>query len=457
MNTIEERIRAAARAAADTVPPDGVPPLELPDPVVPMRRRRGWAVLAGRGPAGGGLAGGGLAGRLAGGGQRARWVAPVAAAVAVVAVVVAASVIAGRGTAAGPAEGQGSTAGSTSVAELVKSGQIPPYYLDVTGTGVDNIVGQAYVVVRATATGKALDTIRPPVPGDGITGVTGAADDQTFILDEQPPAQRDSDIGREPHTFYEVRLDAAGQPGPVTKLPLSLPRNRLLDAFALSPDGSKLAMAAQPFTDGGKNPGSATVTVYTLATGQSHSWTGNGWVSFDPESLSWTSDGQTLAFQWNDNSTDATASGVYVLHLAQGGGNLEADSHEVVPFEGNGNRLGCIEAGVTITADGSALTCAGVRIINPNVAPDRQQTQAGFLEFSTATGKLLRVLGGWYGSDVPEVGVCWSNASGSLVIGTNNANAGRGRALRELGVQSAAGFTPLPGTLPQNGPVLLAW
>ena len=30
MNTIEERIRAAARAAADTVPPDSVPPLRLP-------------------------------------------------------------------------------------------------------------------------------------------------------------------------------------------------------------------------------------------------------------------------------------------------------------------------------------------------------------------------------------------------------------------------------------------
>ena len=30
MNTIEERIRAAARAAADTVEPDSVPPLGLP-------------------------------------------------------------------------------------------------------------------------------------------------------------------------------------------------------------------------------------------------------------------------------------------------------------------------------------------------------------------------------------------------------------------------------------------
>ena len=455
MNTIEGRIRAAAHAAANTVPPDGVPPLQLPGQVVPVRRRGGWAVLAGRGPASRGLAG-----WVAGGGQRARWVAPVAAAVAVVVVVVAASVIAGRGMAGAPAAVRGSTAGSTSVAELVKSGQIPPYYLDVTGSGPESLDGPSYVVVRATATGKALDTIRPSVPGDGIMGVTGAADDRTFILDEQPLAKGDSDLGREPHTFYEVRLDAAGKPGPATKLPLSLPRNRLLDAFSLSPDGSKLAMAVQPWTDGGSNLGSATVTVYTLATGQSHSWTGNGQVSGqdDPESLSWTSDNQTLAVDWNENSTDAAASGYYVLHLAQGGGNLEADSHEVIRFDNSyGYGAGCIEAGVTITADGSALTCAGVRIINPNAAPDRQQTQAAFLEFSTATGKLLRVLGGWHSSAVPEIGVCWSNASGSLVIGTNNANAGDGRALRELGVQSAAGFTPLPGKPPQNGPMALAW
>jgi hypothetical protein len=454
MNTMEGRIRAAAHAAANTVPPDGVPPLQLPGQVVPVRRRGGWAVLAGRGPAGRGLAG-----WVAGGGQWARWVAPVAAAVAVVVVLVAASVIAGRGMAGAPAAGRGSTAGSTSVAELVKSGQIPPYYLDVTGNP-DGINGPTYVVVRATATGKALGTIRPSVPGDGIMGVTGAADDRTFILDEQPLAKGDRDVGREPHTFYEVRLDAAGKPGPATKLPLSLPRYRLLEAFSLSPDGSRLAMAVEPLPDPGTLAGSATVTVYTLATGQSHSWTGNGQVSLaqdDPQALSWTSDGQTLAFQWNANSTDAAASGFRVLHLAQGGDNLEADSHEVVPFFVNGNRLGCIEAGVAMTADGSALTCSGGRVVNPNAAPGRQQSQSGLTEFSTATGKLLRVLGGWHDSAVAPMGVCWSNASGSLVIGIKDARDIAARALMELGVQSAAGFTPLPGKPPQNGPMALAW
>jgi hypothetical protein len=39
VNTIEGRIRAAAHAAANTVPPDGVPPLQLPGKVVPVTSR----------------------------------------------------------------------------------------------------------------------------------------------------------------------------------------------------------------------------------------------------------------------------------------------------------------------------------------------------------------------------------------------------------------------------------
>ena len=43
MNLIEDRIRAAARAAAETVAPDSVPPLELPAARTRRfgRRRRG--------------------------------------------------------------------------------------------------------------------------------------------------------------------------------------------------------------------------------------------------------------------------------------------------------------------------------------------------------------------------------------------------------------------------------
>jgi hypothetical protein len=64
MNTIEDRIRAAARAAAETVTPDDVPPLRLPA----RRARRSWSF----------------------GSAWTRRLAPTAAAVAVVVVVIAA-------------------------------------------------------------------------------------------------------------------------------------------------------------------------------------------------------------------------------------------------------------------------------------------------------------------------------------------------------------------------------
>ena len=69
MNLIEDRIRAAARAAAETVAPYSVPPLELP---AEHPRGDGW---------------------------RRRWLVPVAAAAAVVIIVIAVTAVtSGRDT-----------------------------------------------------------------------------------------------------------------------------------------------------------------------------------------------------------------------------------------------------------------------------------------------------------------------------------------------------------------------
>ena len=66
MNIIEERIRAATRAAGDTVSPESVPPLELP---TEHPRTDGW---------------------------RRRWLVPAAAAAAVVIVIAVTAVTVGR-------------------------------------------------------------------------------------------------------------------------------------------------------------------------------------------------------------------------------------------------------------------------------------------------------------------------------------------------------------------------
>ena len=103
----------------------------------------------------------------------------------------------------------------------------------------------------------------------------------------------------------------------------------------------------------------------------------------------------------------------------------------------------------TITADGSALVCGALTVVNQTVKRDsrgdftgfRRGAVTGFLEYSTATGKVTRILGHWaFGSvGALSVEVLWSNATGSVLIGIIP-NAGGGR----VGVISGNTFTPLP-------------
>src|SRR5260370_94917 len=187
MNTIEERIRAATRAAADTVPPDSVPPLELPEGG-PARFRRGHARRAG----------------TAGG----AWRAPAAGATAMIvtAVSVAAVSRTPRTTAAAPgptAAGPGSLTAGPPASSYVASGQVPPYYVAITSHGNPNL-NPSYAVVQETVSGKTLATITPSVPGGTIRARTPAAHDRTLRPDEPHSAQPNSQAnpGFHPRTLY---------------------------------------------------------------------------------------------------------------------------------------------------------------------------------------------------------------------------------------------------------------
>ena len=474
MNTIEDRIRAAARAAADTVPPDGVPPLRLPTEQGSRRSRsthRGWA---GRGRARVGWAGpvwGGWARRLT----------PLAAAVAVVVVVIAVVGI-GRtlhspaGSAPITTSEPGPVVAGPPISSYVASGQVPPYYVAITSRG-DPAANPSYAVVAATASGKTLATIQPSVAHGTIVGVTAAADDRTFVLDEErfTTSATDQDYGA--RTFYEFRLTSSGRPGPLTQLAMSMPSGQQLNGLALSPDGSKLAMALQPETN--KQPYRTLLKVYTLATGAVRTWTGNGSIGFGPDdarSLSWTSDQRTLAFDWNGTGTgqQLPGAGVWLLHLDAPGSNLLAASRQVWPpaSQRPGGRVayeptspgasvlpgtatpkptassssglayppGC-QDDLIITPDGSKVVCGAIqfRILPGGVVNDVTE----FREFSTASGEVTGILGYWkFHNVIPNVvGVLWSNSSGSVLIGVIPGG-GNGR----IGVISGNSFTPLPAS-----------
>jgi hypothetical protein len=492
MNTLEERVRAATRAAADTVPPDSVPPLVLPagDPARSRGGARSSASLWGR--------------RLA----------PLGAAVAVVAVAIAmvtlgqtAHYSASLSAPASPAPSAPSSPGPVRagppVASYVASGQVPPYFVSIEAHGNPNF-NPSYAVVRATATGAALSTIAA-LDGGTIVAATAAADDRTFILDEQPwvPPQSHANQFFEPRSFVTFRLNASGQPGVLTRLGVSVPSGALMTGFALSPDGSQLAIAVEP-NNVKSDPSLQQIRVYSLATGAVRTWSADGTIGFgadDARSLSWADDEHTLAFDWEGNGPGVHV-GVWLLDLRSGGGDLLADSRQAVslvdqaPAAGTpspsvstspsasppspspssspsgspalgttpttspssgpdaapvasasaGPQPTCQEDSI-ITPDGAQIVCGAIAAVNQSVAPNptdgvvlQRGAETEFFEFSAATGKVTRTFGDWtFGSvGALTVEVLWSNASGSVLIGAIP-DAGGGR----IGVISGNEFTPL--------------
>jgi len=415
MNTIEERIRAAARAAADTVPPDSVPPLELPagrPSGFRFRRRRDA--------------------RSSGATWAAR-VAPAAAALAVIAVVIAMVALVRTGTGspassdlAAPAAPGGVPAGPPA-ASYAESGRVPPYYVTITPHG-----GRSYAMVQATVSGNTVATIRPSVPGGTIVAMTAAGDARTFVLGEQKSSPGPKAIAI---AFYEFRLGSSGQPGALTRLPMSVPAGEWMNGLALSPDGGRLAIAIRPAA------GIQRIRVYPVSGGPARTWSGDGTIGapYATRSLSWPATQRTLAFNW----TSGQSASVRLLDLGTAGGSLLADSRQVTSLGGTAGAGGTVTScpgNSIITPDGSAIVCAASQVLRMGANGTIRQRSTGLAEFSTATGRLTRILGNWPSSQAgpTAMDVLWSDASGRVLIGVIAA-AGQ----TWVGVISGNGFTPL--------------
>lgn len=462
MNTleIEERVRAATRAAGDTVAPDSVPPLRLRSKR-PFRFRSGSRSLAS---------------------VWTRRLAPLAAAVAVIAVAVAVVTVGhavnhhSGGTAASSVA-PGPVKIGPPLSSYIASGRVPKYYLSVESIGNPSF-NPSYAVVRDTATGQSPGAWTP-ADGQTVVAVTAAADDQTFVADVQPFARGGGSQSTEPRTFYTLVLSrTTGIVERVNRLAMSVPAGQLMTGFALSPDGKKLAIALEPASET-PGPNLTKVKVITLATGAVRTWTADGLIGFGPDdakSLSWTGNDRTLAFDW-ESSDGGTQTGVWLLDVAKGGSSLLADSREALtvidqalgtstpvpspsvpvvrptssPASGSASPVAtrpmCQEDSI-ITPDGSTIVCGAIKAVNQVIKPPSQGglqrgAETEYLEWSAAGGEVTRVLGHWtFGSvGVLSAGVLWSNASGSVLIGwIPDSRGGR------VGVISGNEFTPLPGT-----------
>jgi hypothetical protein len=380
-----------------------------------------------------------------------RRLAPAAAALAVVAVAISVVTVSRNRhepvTSTGTAAPSGVTPGPP-ISTYVRSGQVPPYYVAIALLGNTHL-NPSYAAVRATASGKTLATIKP-VSDSTIVAVTAAADDRTFVLSEQRWAPQGGNQPFEASTFYTFRLSSSGQPGRLTKLPMSVPRGELVSGLALSPSGRRLAIAVEP-DNVKKDPNLQEIRVYTLGTNAVRTWKGDGNIGSDPgdaKSMSWTADERTLAFNWNG----ASSGRVRLLNVGARGGSLLADSRAqafslVPPAEQAGGPSPyppACEGDLTVTPDGSSVVCGAIQGFEhiSNGVDHGRDAVTEFREYSTANGKIVRIFGHWLIARAGNlvVNVLWSNSSGSLLIGVIPTT-GAGR----VGVISGNTFTPLPG------------
>lgn len=463
MNTMEDRARAAMRAIASTV--EDAPPLRLE----PARRTTGRARRTTRW--GRGAPTTGWARRTAGWARGARgWLVPLTAAVTMLAVGITLAIV--RNAPSGPAL----------PAVPPFSDGVPRYYVALDGpTGINP--APAKVVVGDTITGKRLLTLGP-FAGGGAVSVTAAADDLTFVVGT---GQYHAPAPPTPTSWSVIQLT----PGPpvsatVRALSISVPASGFIDSSALSPDGTMLATV-------GTQGASIVLRIYSMATGAVlRTWTES--VSGSPilafaSSLWWSNDERTLAWV-GGGSGGGRNFGVWLLQLDRPGQDLLADSRlawstgmqsDFDPESPRAFSCAGFAPSVLLTGDGKTIVCGALGVFRvqgnrspgtcpagvpvPGTAlPERAGaspptgSDLGFLEYSTATGKLADTLYRDETSCSPEstpAQVLWVSATGGTVIGFFDYTVNL-RPVILFGIFREGKFTPLPVPV-STGAGTIAW
>jgi hypothetical protein len=277
----EDRLRATTAAIGETIRPEDIPALRLD--------QRGRQFASTQSPYG----------RWRGG----RWLIPLVAA-ASVATLVTGVAVAGQVLHLMRSLSRPQTGTSAAASRPVQLSAGTPKFIVTSLGGAGS--------VNATATGRLIARIEPPVDGFAIEGIGAAPGDHMFVL-----------TGQGPHGLVElfrVHLGANGKPGravrlpgPSVRLPPSISSNGLISIpAAVSPNGDYVAYAIsrQPLGDAASQP--ATITVVRVADGASRTWrlwpAGRTQIS----ELSWAKGGQ---LSWIAVIGDATvANGSVVRH-----------------------------------------------------------------------------------------------------------------------------------------------
>jgi hypothetical protein len=384
MTGVEDLLRAAAQEKAAEITPGSVPALDV-----------------------GGLAGGRARRRRRRPQRFARWpglAVPLGAAAAVLAVVALSialpRIVTGRGVAG--AVSTPSPPPSTGITGTTPGGAIPPYYIALTSAGSKPEYHPLSITVRSTMTGAALATVRPPGPDDTFTLVARGDGDDTFVVGVQQ-WRSPGETGKAGSPVWVTLMLLHFNPSTRSARfsPLAVPPVSLaaLQSVALSPDGTRLAVAVQP------RPTLLDLNVFSLTGGAMRTWSLRGaaagqWSIEDadagasgggvnPNAMSWLPDGRTLAFNLSQLHGGKTlAETVRELDVDRPGDGLLADSRTVFDLNRSSKWFECLDP-LQLSADAKTVTCAGEGELIGSPAPTAPATATlGFAVFSVATGQL---------------------------------------------------------------------
>jgi hypothetical protein len=362
--TVEDRLRDLTRAIGTEMQP--IRPLNLPPAIGPARPRD----------------------RRPGGTRRVPgWLVPLSAAVTVAAVAAGIVVIRDVSHAtARPPQPPAVTLPPGS-GPAVDPGALPEYFAALAHPqagmpgpqgGMSTTPPPDPVVIGQARTGAVLATIPPP-GGDSFIGVTGAGDNRTFVLDAVPrPADPVTQGG--PHRWYLLRITPASATVAVlTRLPIpAVPASDQVAGIALSRDGAKLAVLSQAGPDSPAT-GQLALRVYATTTGALlHGWTATdrshglyaystGSQPVNNHNLSWTADGNHLAFMYGNAKDPDSSLSLRMLDLTRPGSHLLTDSKNILRITAKATGKPAIRCQtLRVTADGRAAVC-GASL--PRVAP----------------------------------------------------------------------------------------
>ena len=218
------------------------------------------------------------------GGRAGRVIAPVAAGLAVAGLVTGLTLAAGS-----PAPVRRPATGALAAADR----GMPRFYVTLTSPGQS---GRVYAQVHASRTGQVLSQVRAGFLGNGL-GISADQSDRAFVIDAEA---RNGQI-----VLYLLRVSADGHSTALTRLPLVLlpPHSPdVVDGIAVSPDGTKLAVALQVNENPDVVNPRGEIVVYSLAGGPTQTWTAPGDKAV-PWNPAWTGGGRYLTFVWQDQIT----------------------------------------------------------------------------------------------------------------------------------------------------------